>query len=164
MKTIKDRIINQPKHNGKEDCTRCFGKGYSTELTGTSWSSDFGDDVSGMEAMLNFKPCTCVSKPSKQPMQEDAKSMGISDDLVNCECCEEENGILISADNRTINGKNIAQIYSDYLKAREACDTYYEVGRASAFQDMREALTDLWLPEVKSQDEMKKQFNNPTHD
>ena len=151
MKTIKDRITNQPKHNGKEDCKKCFGKGYSTELSATSWSSDFGDDVSGMEEMLNFKPCTCVSKPSKQPA--DTKSVETSGDLVNCECCEESD----------------YQKLSDALgtPCKPAYDLGFEAGRQSVIVEMREKFN-LWAPtdryaqaraEQKSQDEMKKQFN-----
>lgn len=69
--TIKDDIINPPEHNGDPNCKFCFGKGYSSELTGISWGSDLGVGNPGRKDVLNMKPCKCVRKeePADEPTQ-----------------------------------------------------------------------------------------------
>ena len=57
----KDLLTNQPPHNGDPDCKLCYGKGYSSELTGISWGrGDFGGGEPGRQDVLNMKPCKCT--------------------------------------------------------------------------------------------------------
>lgn len=60
--SIKDQLLNQPIHNGDPDCKKCYGKGYSSELTGISWGSDLGSGDPGRKDVLNTKPCACTKK------------------------------------------------------------------------------------------------------
>lgn len=60
QKSIKGKIINPPERVGIPECKLCYGKGYSSELTGQSWGSDLGVGSPGREDILNMKPCKCT--------------------------------------------------------------------------------------------------------
>ena len=111
--------------------------------------STHGEDFGGLDDVHTYwNECTGCQRPC------DPESVQTSDNLVNCECCEESD----------------YQRLSDAVgtPCKPAYDLGFEAGRQSVIVEMREkfnlgAPTDRYAQaraEQKSQDEMKKQFNN----